>query len=55
MKKSNYEFTENERDYMDYLDEIYCADYGRLQKLGDPIAFNVGLNEWLRERGCFYE
>ena len=49
------EFTENERAYVDYLDEIYCDDYGRLQKLGDPIAFNVGLNEWLRERGCFYE
>ena len=44
------EFAEDERAYMDYLDEVYCDDYGRLQKQGDPIAFSVGLNDWLREK-----
>ena len=44
------EFTKDECAYMDYLDEVYCDDYGRLQKLGDPIAFSVGLNEWLRAK-----
>jgi len=43
-------FTQEEIDYMDYLEEIYDApNYGLLYRKGDPIAFEVGMNEWLAE------
>jgi hypothetical protein len=42
--------TEEEREYVSYLSEIYDApDYGLLLYKGDPIQFEVGLNEWIRE------
>ena len=41
-------FTEEETAYMDYLEGIYDApDYGLLLYKGDPIAFEIGMNEWL--------
>jgi len=44
-------FTQDETDYMDYLEEIYDApDYGLLYRKGDPIAFEIGMNEWLAEK-----
>ena len=43
--------TSKESQYMDYLDEVFGIDgYGLLLSKGDPIAFNVGFNEWRRER-----
>ena len=45
-------FTENETAFMRYLEEIYDApNYGLLFRKGDPIAFEVAMNEWLREKG----
>jgi hypothetical protein len=35
--------------FADYLDEVMGNDYGRLMESGDPIAFEVGYNEWVRE------
>ena len=41
-------FTQEEIDYMNHLEEIYDApNYGLLYRKGDPIAFEVGMNEWL--------
>ena len=43
-------FTEDEIRYMDYLEGIYDApNYGLLYRKGDPIAFEVGMGEWLAE------
>lgn len=42
-------WTQEEKDYMDYLDDVNCEGYGLLLGKGDPIAFQVGLNEWLME------
>lgn len=37
-----------ESQYMEYLDEVYNLEgYGLLLKKGDPIAFEVGFNEWV--------
>lgn len=44
-----YDFSEREREYMDLLDEVYCEGYGLLLYKGDPIAWNVGFNDWQRE------
>ena len=45
-------FTSDETKYMDYLETIYdCPDYGLLLRKGDPIAFEIGMNEWLNENG----
>ena len=48
-------FTEDETAYMEYLDEIHDVPggYGLLLYNGDPIAFQVGMNEWLRENGTY--
>lgn len=44
-------FTQEETDYMDYLEEIYDApNYGLLYRKGDPIAFEIGMNEWLSQK-----
>lgn len=44
-------FTSDEIRYMDYLDGIFDApNYGLLYRKGDPIAFEIGMNEWLREQ-----
>ena len=44
-------FTSDEIRYMDYLEEIFDApNYGLLYRKGDPIAFEIGMNEWLREQ-----
>ena len=44
-------FTQDETDYMDYLEEFYDApDYGLLLRKGDPIAFEIGINEWLAQK-----
>jgi hypothetical protein len=41
-----------ETEYMEYLSETVGVDnYGLLMYKGDPIQFQVGLNEWLRENG----
>ena len=41
-------FTEEESAYMRFLDGIYDApDYGLLLYKGDPICFEIGMNEWL--------
>lgn len=41
------EFTETEKAYIDYLDELYDhPGYGLVLYKGDPIAFQVGLREW---------
>jgi len=46
----SYEWSKEEREYMDYLDEVYGIEgYGLLLAKGDPIAFNVGFQEWLTE------
>ena len=49
--KAMAHFTEDETAYMEYLDDLYNVPdgYGRLLFNGDPIAFQVGMNEWLRE------
>ena len=45
------DFTDDEIKYMDYLEGIYdCPNYGLLLRKGDPIAFEVGINEWLRNQ-----
>ena len=41
--------SELEYQYMEYLDEIYHEGYGLLLSQGDPIAFNVGFQEWERD------
>ncbi len=44
-------FTADECAYMDYLDNLYDApDYGLLSRKGDPVGFEVGMNEWLAEQ-----
>lgn len=41
------EFTETEKAYIDYLNELYDnPNYGLLFYKGDPTAFQVGLREW---------
>ncbi len=42
------EFTAEEKEFMDYLDELFDVPggYGLLLKKGDPIAFQVGMNEY---------
>tara|TARA_Y100001951_G_C11067965_1_gene144481 strand:+ start:305 stop:478 length:174 start_codon:yes stop_codon:yes gene_type:complete len=41
-------FTKEETAYMDYLENIYDApNYGLLFRQGDPIGFEIGMNEWL--------
>jgi len=41
--------TEDEKAYMDYLDEVYDVPggYGLLLYKADQIAFQLGLDEWL--------
>jgi len=42
---------ESTEKYMDFLDEIYGIEgYGMFHLENDPLAFEVGLNDWLRER-----
>jgi hypothetical protein len=42
---------EDDKRYMDHLNYLYDApDYGLLMFKGDPIAFEIGKNEWLSER-----
>lgn len=42
--------TDKEKEYAEHLNEIYDApDYEYLLYKGDPIQFNVGFNEWIRE------
>jgi hypothetical protein len=45
-------FTEDEIAYMDYLDSLYDVPggYGLLLRKGDPVAFELGLQEWLSEQ-----
>lgn len=52
VSKTATEFTEEENAYMDYLDEVYpdTPNYGLLLYQGDPIAFQVGMEDWLSER-----
>lgn len=46
------EITEEDKEYMEYLDGLYDApDYGLLMFKGDPIAFEVGKNEYFLEKG----
>ena len=45
--------SEDKKQYMIYLDEIHGGGYGLLLYKGDPIAFEIGLNEYLREIGEF--
>lgn len=44
-------FTPEEIAYMDYLDEIFpdcpSGGLGLLLRKGDPIAFSLGLSEWV--------
>ena len=44
------EWTQEECSYMDYLDEVYpglpLGGAGLLIAKGDPIAFQVGLQDW---------
>ncbi len=49
--------TENERNYMEYLDELVNApiSYGLLLFKGDPIAFRLGCQEWLDTTTFFTE
>lgn len=42
-------YSEEENAYMEYLDEVYGPGYGLLLYKGDPIAFEVGMEEWLLE------
>lgn len=48
------EWTTEEIEYMDYLDEVYpdlpCGGLGLLLIKGDPIAFQVGLDEYLANK-----
>lgn len=44
------EATPEEKQYMNYLDEVKCEDFGRLLFQGDPIAFQVGFNDWELEQ-----
>lgn len=46
------------QDYEEYLNEIQSfrgehKKYGTWLRRNDPIAFNVGYNEYLRERNKF--
>ncbi len=42
---------EDDKRYIEYLNETCdCDSYGLLMFKGDPIAFEVGRNEWLREQ-----
>lgn len=44
-------FTEEENEYMEFLDEVFGVEgIGLLTAKGDPIAFQVGLNEFQREK-----
>ena len=44
------DWTQEEIEFMDYLDDVYpdlpCGGFGLLLAKGDPMAFQVGLNEW---------
>ena len=40
---------EIEKEYQEMLDEVYGNDYARLLKNGDPIDYEIGLNEYERE------
>jgi hypothetical protein len=46
----NANWTQEEQEYMDYLDDIYpglpCGGAGLLIAKGDPTAFEVGLGEF---------
>ena len=47
---SNY-FTYDELKYMDYLEGIYDApNYALLFRKGDPVGFEVAMNEWLENQ-----
>ncbi len=45
-------FTVKETAYMDYLESIYCdaPNYGLLLLKGDPVAFKIGMDEWLARK-----
>lgn len=45
------QFSDDEIAYMEYLDDLYQVPggYGLLLRKGDPIAFQLGLDEWLAE------
>jgi len=46
--------TTDEKDYIDYLNSLCDApDYGLLLFQADPIMFEIGKNEWLRDNGRF--
>lgn len=45
--------TFEENEYIKYLDDIQGDGYGLLLYKGDPIAFEVGMNEWQRENNLF--
>ncbi len=40
-----------EKAYADYLDDVFHDGYGEELFEVDPIAFEVGMNEWLRLKG----
>ncbi len=48
-------FTADEQRYMDYLDDLTDElpggyTFGLLLRKGDPVAFEIGMNEWLAEQ-----
>lgn len=46
--------TDEEKEFAEYLGESFNnPDYGYLLYKGDPIQFQVGFNEWQRERAFF--
>jgi hypothetical protein len=46
--------TTNERDYAEQLDEFMGEGEGRSLLNKDPVAFEVGMNEWLRDNNRYY-
>ena len=43
--------TDDDRRYIEYLNEVWGdCDHGLLLFKGDPIAFEIGREEWLREQ-----
>ena len=43
--------TTEEREYIAYLNESLCNNnYGLLLYKGDPIAFEIGFNEFMKEK-----
>ena len=49
------DYTEEEKEYMNYLDDLVDIPetmpyYGPLLYRGDPVAFQIGLQEYFAER-----